>query len=243
MSASPSCWQEELLGTSSLDIGMWVNPEHRRQLLEELRVKGFIRDLEKEFCTKSGEVRHGLFNIERVSIGDQECILTLVLDITPRRRAEDALRRSQSVLQAHQDALMRLTKSVHIGSGEWQSALEELIRTSTGVLDVDRGSVWLLDQTGAYLDCAELFERRESRHLRGARLNVASYPRYFAELFQEQVVDAHDAMADPRTAELADQYLRPLNIGALLDVPLFFGGRLARVVGLRTRRALADVEQ
>ena len=222
--------REELLGTSSLDIGMWVNPEHRRQLLEELRGKGFIRDLEKEFRTKSGEVRHGLFNIERVSIGEEECVLTLVLDITPRRRAEDALRRSQSVLQAHQDALMRLTKSVHIGSGEWQSALEELMRTSTGVLGVDRGSVWLLDPTGTFFDCAELFQRPDERHLHGARLPLTGYPRYFAELFQEKVVDAHEAVTDPRTAELADDYLRPLNIGALLDVPLFFGGRLAGVV-------------
>ena len=222
--------REELIGMSSLDVGIWVNPEDRRHLAEILTRDGFLRHLEKEFRTKSGEVRHGLFNVEPVCIGRETCVLTLVLDITRRTEAEAALRRSQSVLQAHQHALMRLTKSQHIGSGDWQSALEELMQTSALVLAVDRASVWLLDRTGTILDCVELYEQGQARHSRGQRLNVAEYPRYFAELLQEQVVDAHDVAADSRTSELVQPYLGALGIASLLDVPIFFGGRLAGVV-------------
>ena len=221
--------REELIGMSSLDIGIWVHPEDRRQLAETLRRDGFLRHLEKEFRTKSGEVRHGLFNVEPVCIGGEDCLLTLVLDITRRTEAEAALRRSQSVLQAHQHALMRLTKSQHIASGDWPAALEELMQTSARVLAVDRASVWLLDRTGTALDCVELYEQGQARHSRGPRLNVAEYPRYFAELLQEQVVDAHDVAGDPRTSEM-QPYLKALGIASLLDVPIFFGGRLAGVV-------------
>lgn len=222
--------RDELIGMSSLDIGIWINPEDRQGLADRLRRDGFLRNLEKEFRTKSGEVRHGLFNVESVSIGREDCLLTLVLDITRRKEAEAALRRSQSVLQAHQGALMRLTKSEHIGSGAWQAALEELMQTSAMVLNVDRASVWLLDRSGATMECADLYERAEARHSRGQRLNVAQYPRYFAELMQEQVVDAHDVARDLRTSELMESYLQVLNIASLLDVPIFFGGRLAGVV-------------
>ncbi len=222
--------REELIGMSSLDIGIWVNPDDRRQLAETLRRDGFLRHLEKEFRTKSGEVRHGLFNVEPVCIGRENYVLTLVLDITRRTEAEAALRRSQAVLQAHQHALMRLTKSQHIGSGDWQSALEELMQASAGALAVDRASVWLLDSSGSVLECAELYEQAQARHSRGQRLNVAQYPRYFAELLQEQVVDAHDVAGDPRTSELMQPYLQVLGIASLLDVPIFFGGRLAGVV-------------
>ena len=222
--------REELIGMSSLDIGIWVNPDDRRQLAETLRRDGFLRHLEKEFRTKSGDVRHGLFNVEPVCIGRENCLLTLVLDITRRTEAEAALRQSQAVLQAHQHALMRLTKSQHIGSGDWQSALEELMRTSAEVLAVHRASVWLLDQSGAMLACAELYERHAAQHSRGQRLNVAQCPLYFAELLREQVVDAHDVARDPRTSELLHAYLQPLGIVSLLDVPIFFGGRLAGVV-------------
>ena len=222
--------REELIGISSLDIGIWINPDDRRQLAETLRRDGFLRHLEKEFRTKSGEVRHGLFNVEPVCIGRENYVLTLVLDITRRTEAEAALRRSQAVLQAHQHALMRLTKSQHIGSGDWQSSLEELMQTSTGALAVDRASVWLLDRSGAVLECAELYERAQAQHSRGQRLNVAQYPRYFAELLQEQVVEAHDVASDPRTSELMQPYLQALGIASLLDVPIFFGGRLAGVV-------------
>ena len=222
--------REELIGMSSLDIGIWVNPDDRRQLAEALRRDGFLRHLEKEFRTKSGELRHGLFNVEPVCIGQENCVLTLVLDITRRTEAEAALRRSQSVLQGHQHALMRLTKSQHIGSGDWPSALKELMQTSADAMAVDRASVWLLDRSGAVLECAELYERTGARHSRGARLDVAQYPRYFAELLEEQVVDAHDVATDARTAELLQPYLQTLGIASLLDVPIFFGGRLAGVV-------------
>jgi len=222
--------REELIGMSSLDIGIWVNPDDRRQLAEALRRDGFLRHLEKEFRTKSGELRHGLFNVEPVCIGPENCVLTLVLDITRRTEAEAALRRSHSVLQGHQHALMRLTKSQHIGSGDWPSALKELMQTSADAMAVDRASVWLLDRSGAVLECAELYERTGARHSRGARLDVAQYPRYFAELLEEQVVDAHDVATDARTAELLQPYLQTLGIASLLDVPIFFGGRLAGVV-------------
>ena len=222
--------REELIGMSSLDIGIWVNPDDRRQLAEALRRDGFLRHLEKAFRTKSGELRQGLFNVEPVCIGHEHCALTLVLDITRRTEAETALRRSQSVLQAHQHALMRLTKSQHIGSGNWASALNELMQTSAEAMAVDRASVWLLDRTGAVLECVELYERTAARHSRGARLDVAQYPRYFAELLEEQVVEAHDVASDPRTAELLQPYLQVLGIASLLDVPIFFGGRLAGVV-------------
>ena len=222
--------REELIGMSSLDIGIWINPDDRRHLAEALRRDGFLRHLEKEFRTKSGELRHGLFNVEPVCIGHENCVLTLVLDITRRTEAEAALRRSQTVLQAHQHALMRLTKSQHIGSGDWPSALKELMQTSAEAMAVDRASVWLLDRTGAVLECVELYQRNEARHSRGARLDVAQYPRYFAELLEEQVVDAHDVASDPRTAELLQPYLQTMGIASLLDVPIFFGGRLAGVV-------------
>ena len=222
--------RDELIGRSSLDIGIWINSDDRRQLADRLRRDGFLRNLEKEFRTKCGEVRHGLFNVEPVSIGQENCLLTLVLDIARRTEAEAALRHSQSVLQAHQDALMRLTKSKHIGSGDWQAALEELMQASAMVLGADRSSVWLLDRSGAALECVELYEQAQAKHSSGQRLNVGQYPRYFAELLQEQVVDAHDVAGDPRTRELMQPYLQALNIASLLDVPIFFGGQLAGVV-------------
>lgn len=87
----------ELIGMSLLDVGIWINPEDRQQLADTLRRHGFLRHLEKAFRTKSGEVRQELFNVEPVCIGRENCLLTLVLDITRRTEAEAALRHSQSV--------------------------------------------------------------------------------------------------------------------------------------------------
>ena len=99
------------------------------------------------------------------------------------------------------------------------------MQTSAEAMAVDRASVWLLIAPGGI--GVRILSTKRGAALGGARLDVAQYPRYFAELLEEQVVDAHDVASDPRTAELLQIYLQTMGIASLLDVPIFFCGRLA----------------
>jgi PAS domain S-box-containing protein len=49
---------------------------------------------------KSGEARLGLLSVEAIIIGGQQCFLSILNDITDRRRAEEALRENQQKFQA-----------------------------------------------------------------------------------------------------------------------------------------------
>ena len=64
----------------------------------------------------------------------------------------------------------------------------------------------------------------------GASLEAAAYPAYFRALESGRAVAASDAHRDPRTAELAADYLAPLGIGAMLEAPIRHDGRLVGVV-------------
>jgi diguanylate cyclase (GGDEF)-like protein len=64
----------------------------------------------------------------------------------------------------------------------------------------------------------------------GASLEAAAYPAYFRALETGRSVAASDAHRDPRTVELAADYLAPLGIGAMLEAPIRHDGRLVGVV-------------
>ena len=109
-------------------------------------------------------------------------------------------------------------------------ALRAITETAVSAVDVERASVWLLDEARARLVCEDLFERGPGRHTSGVELLAAAYPRYFAALGSEEVIAAADAHHDPRTSEFSAGYLGPLGIGAMLDAPIRSGGRVVGVL-------------
>ncbi|MEX5217014.1 MAG: PAS domain S-box protein [Nitrospira sp.] len=220
----------EVIGTTALDFGLWVKPEDREDLLLTLKRDGHIRFMEKAYHLKSGDVRHCLFNVEILTIGREQCLLTLILDITRRKQAEDALHHNQEVLLKHQEALMRLTQNAHISSGQWSDALRDIMEASTKGLDVERGSVWLFDRDGVQLRCVELYERSCARHGDGQVLSAGDHPDYFERLSREGVIAVDEVRSDSRAGERTLSASAPPDVTSVLDVPISREGRLAGVV-------------
>ena len=83
--------REEVVGRTSTDLGVWVNPEDRQRMTETLMRQGGIRNEEFEFHTKSGEIRTYLFSAEIINIGSEMCLIAVQTDITDRKQAEKEL--------------------------------------------------------------------------------------------------------------------------------------------------------
>ena len=118
-------------------------------------------------------------------------------------------------------ALLRLSSAGANENGAW---LEEILRIDSEVLDVQRVSYWSFRNDPPHLFCELSFLASSGFFERGAILPESASPEYFCELRKLQIVDAADACADPRTCDLG-AYLRDLNIGAMLDAPVFRHGR------------------
>lgn len=87
--------REEVLGRTTLELGVWNSLNDRNLTIQHLQEIGAIQDLEIRFCTKSGEVRNGLMNGEIIDLNGECCILVMLLDITERKRAEVTLFESE----------------------------------------------------------------------------------------------------------------------------------------------------
>jgi diguanylate cyclase (GGDEF)-like protein/PAS domain S-box-containing protein len=82
----------ELIGSSSLELGVWVNPKERENLVEILRQNSSIRDEKTQFRRKSGEEFWVLLSASLIHIDGIDCIFTVARDLSDARAAEDEIR-------------------------------------------------------------------------------------------------------------------------------------------------------
>lgn len=83
--------KEDVIGRSSLEINIWVNPERRARLVEELRLHGEVANLEAIFRMKDGLEKVGPMSASLIEIDGQQCILSLTRDISERKQIEQRL--------------------------------------------------------------------------------------------------------------------------------------------------------
>jgi signal transduction histidine kinase len=123
-------------------------------------------------------------------------------------------------------ALLRLSVAGGAENGGW---LEEILRLDSEALDVQRVSYWSLRDDPPGLFCELAFISPPRIFERGATIVERDSPGYLAEIRKVQLVDAEDALSDPRTSDLR-AYLKALNVGAILDAPVCRNGRTVGVL-------------
>lgn len=80
--------REEVIGNSASNLSIFNNPDDRDMVLSIVKEQGFIKDIELKIRIKSGEVKTGLFSVNKLEIGNTSCWLTSMIDITDRKSAE-----------------------------------------------------------------------------------------------------------------------------------------------------------
>jgi PAS domain S-box-containing protein len=87
--------RREALGMTSVELGLASDPEGRSRMYTEIRSSGRVQDWELEYSTKAGERRLAAFTFDQIELAGQKFRLGTAVDITERKRAEQALRVSE----------------------------------------------------------------------------------------------------------------------------------------------------
>jgi diguanylate cyclase (GGDEF)-like protein/PAS domain S-box-containing protein len=198
--------REEILANTSLSLGLWARPEDRQELVTELRKYGRVRDREYDFRTRSGATIHSLFSCEVVDLDGEPHILSLMRDITERKRAEKIIHLRlmlweyaashpfTELMQRGLDEIEDLTGSL-IGFYHIVEADENMLtlqawstRTMAEFCEAEgQGMHYPIDEAGVWVDCIR--QRRPVIHNDYAALpHRKGLPPGHAEVLREVVV-------------------------------------------------------
>ena len=92
---------EEVLGKSSLRLG-WIQSRDREKMIQALREQGLVAGMEITCFAKDGSPVHCLFHCGTVNIGSEKRLLTMALDISEHKRAEEEKAKLEAQLRQSQ---------------------------------------------------------------------------------------------------------------------------------------------
>jgi len=96
---------QEVVGHNAAELDLWVDKEELQRWIDIMSENGAAYNQEFQSRMKSGEIRVGLASAETISIGGEPYGLTVIADITDRKRMEEALLRERDKAQRYLDVV------------------------------------------------------------------------------------------------------------------------------------------
>ena len=226
----------EMFGISHADaIGQettnyYADVSHRERLRGPLEKTGRADNVLLHLRKPNGETFWARASARMITWENEPAVLTVIEDISQQLTAQRALEDSEQRLGKQSAALTSLTASHADPNDTFDHRLRGILEMAAETLNVARVSLWRFGDRQSSIVCVGLYRRRENAHESGAILGRDAAPAYFEAIERERVIAAADARTDPRTREFLTSYLEPLNIHAMLDVPLRRGQEVIGVL-------------
>lgn len=118
--------RDEVLNKTTVELGLWADPTDRERYIAGVREQGRVRDMEAQFRTRSGVLLDGLVSGESIVLANDLCLLTIIRDITERKKIEKELEKHR----------VHLEEMVNERTAELKAKIEEIERMNK--LFVDR---------------------------------------------------------------------------------------------------------
>ncbi len=128
----------EVLGKSSIDLGIWAEPGERQRNVEQLMYSGRINNVEVVFRTKEGDCRNMLWSADLIDYNGEVCIIAVARDITALKLTERELNKSRAELQINHEELKHLYQQMETKNSELEKAYAELQATQTQFLQQEK---------------------------------------------------------------------------------------------------------
>ena len=89
--------RRDVIGDTVAELGFWVQPSQRIEMLRQLRESGMVKALRTEYATSKGEIRQAEVSAELIELEGQPCVLAITRDITETQRLEAQFRQAQKM--------------------------------------------------------------------------------------------------------------------------------------------------
>lgn len=107
----------DVVGRTSLDLGIWATPQIRNDLVTALMREGRLSNFQSKGRRQNGELFDGLVSAELFELDGKACMILVARDITPLKQQEELLRRSLAEMERSNRELDRFA---HVAAHDLQ---------------------------------------------------------------------------------------------------------------------------
>lgn len=122
--------QEEIFGKTADEVNEWRSPTDRKKYITELMGKGECLNLETTFKGNNNKIFDAIISGKITDYEGKGCIISVVQDITERKKAEQALRESEnkfrSIIENSNDGIVLTNETGKII--EWNVGQEKITK-------------------------------------------------------------------------------------------------------------------
>ncbi len=185
---------------------------------------------EVEFVHRHQQTKERIYTIAKISSRHENGklkVLGTAQDITERKLVQLEAEKRETRLAKQNDVISELS-AINFSELSLVKSYEVITRLASLGLNSERVSIW--DYKSDKIISRKLYQKTENQFSAGTELFAKDFPKYFEELKTELIIAANDANTDPATAEFSEVYLKPLGIGAMLDIPIRMEGKMVGVL-------------
>ncbi|PHH42083.1 putative bifunctional diguanylate cyclase/phosphodiesterase [Pseudomonas putida] len=198
---------------SILELGE-AYKQHNRHLL-----RGYLLSVDDVFDEAP--------TLPSVDLETQNSRLQIALELNQRAQQEQLQHLDR--VRAQQDLILLLARQRYSSHNSLQEAAELITRCACDIYEIDCASLWNLE--GNLLVPISAYHRATQEYILPEVIDISGFPDYMEALHGSRAIDAHNAMRDPRTREMAEA-LRPRDVNAMLDASIRVDGQVVGVLCL-----------
>jgi diguanylate cyclase (GGDEF)-like protein/PAS domain S-box-containing protein len=216
--------REEIVGHSIMDIGVWDSTEDRLCFMAELMSKGNAESKERVFKRKDGSLFDGAISGRVLTIHDQVHSISVINDITDRKRSEETIRH-----MATHDGLTDLpTMRLFRDRLSMAMSLSRRNRTAAAVMFLDLDGFKEVNDSYGH-DAGDALLREVAKRLRSSVRETDTVARGGGDEF---LIVITDLQSPENAASMAEKVLQALScsyifkgillpVGASIGISLF----------------------
>ena len=104
--------QDEIMGRTSYELGLWIDDKDRERITKLIQEEGSIRNIELKLKSKSGMIHTFRYFADSFEMDNTPCILSVFVDVTEQKKIENMLQESQANIKALIESTQDLVWSV-----------------------------------------------------------------------------------------------------------------------------------
>ena len=138
--------------------------------------------------------------------------------------------KTSNYIKALNENLIKQSHNSLFYEGKITEGAKILTKEVVESLGTDRCSIWLYNEEKTSITCEQLYVKEKDEWVQGIELFEKDFKPYFDYLKISPIVIADDANIHPATSCFTENYLKPLGIKSMLDVPIIYMGEIIGVI-------------